>query len=408
MRAIVMLLLLCGTIQLLAQTNVGLIAHYPFDTSFVDITGNSANTGDPDGDPNFFCGITGNALALDGIDDQVVFVGPVNNEFDTEDFTVSFYFKSTGLDGIQYLMSKRSPDCAVKNIFYIRYVPATNTINCFMSEDEDNSISLVQKLEEDICWHHLVLVREGIKAKLYLNGEFDQELGTSFRIDILNIGNLIVGGSNCKSQNETNFDGIIDDLRIYNRALDNKEIADLYFAPDQIASRDTLIFLGNSVNINLTPTCATDFSWSSSQDIQFSSTLDEPTITPTQAGEFFYEVEMADNLTNCIATDVIRVNVIDPDDLDCSIAFVPKAFTPNDDGLNDTYGISNPFAIQELISFEIFDRWGGLIFTTDDPFQHWDGTFEGQEVNPGVFLYKLNYVCQGEEKLLAGSLTIIR
>lgn len=393
---------------LLAQINVGLVAHYPFDTSFVDITGTSANTGDPQGNPSFVCGISGNALLLDGVDDQVEFIGPVNNEFDTEDFSVSFYFKSTGLDGIQYLLSKRSPDCAVKNIFYIRYVPATNTVNCFLSEDDDNSISLVQKLDENACWHHLALVRQGIKVKLYLNGVFDQELGSSFRLDVLNAGNLIVGGSNCKSQNETNFDGIIDDLRFYNRALDNEEIADLYFAPDQIASRDTLIFLGNSVDLNLSPTCATGFNWSTEQDESFNSILAEPTITPSQAGEFFFKVEMSDDLTNCVATDEIRVNVIDPNDLDCSIAFVPKAFTPNGDGLNDNYGISNPFAIQELISFEIFDRWGGLIFTTDDPFQKWDGTFEGQEVNPGVLLYKINYICQGEEKLLAGSLTILR
>lgn len=405
---LILLLLLGGTLQLSAQINIGLVAHYPFDTSYVDVTGTTANTGDPQGGPNFVCGVAGNALNLDGVDDQVVFVGPVNNEFDTEDFTVSFYFRSNGVDGIQYLLSKRSPDCAVQNQFYVRYVPATKTVNCFLGEDEDNAISLVQKVNENVCWHHLALVRKGIKVLLYLDGEFDQELGSSFRLDILNAGNLIVGGSNCQSQNETNFDGYIDDLRIYNRALDMEEVEELYFAPDQIASRDTLIYLGNGVDIQLTPTCATNFSWTSAQDELFASDIGEPTITPTEAGEFFYEVELSDNQTSCVSTDMIRINVIDPNDLDCSIAFVPKAFTPNGDGLNDTYGISNPFAIQELISFEIFDRWGGLVFATDDPFQKWDGTFEGQEVNPGVLLYKLNYVCNGEEKLLSGSFTILR
>ena len=403
-----LLLLLCGTIQLSAQVGVGLVGYYPLDTSFVDLTGTTANTGDPQGGPTFVCGVDGNALALDGVDDQVVFIGPVNDEFDTEDFTVSFYFKSTGQDGIQYLLSKRSEDCAVENIFYIRYVPATNTINCFLSEDADNSLSLVQKLDDNLCWHHIALVRKGIKVLLYINGEFDQELGTTFRLDVMNSGDLILGGSNCKAQNETNFDGIIDDLRFYNRGLDKDEIRELYYSPDQIASRDTTIFLGNNVDILLTPTCATTFTWSSMEDELFSSTVDEPSITPPTAGEFFYDVAMADNLTSCVAMDQIRINVIDPDDLDCSIAFVPKAFTPNGDGLNDTYGISNPFAIQELLSFEIFDRWGGMMFSTNDPFSKWDGTFDGEEVNPGVLLYRINYICEGEEKLLSGSFTILR
>ncbi|MBO6518362.1 MAG: gliding motility-associated C-terminal domain-containing protein, partial [Bacteroidia bacterium] len=110
----------------------------------------------------------------------------------------------------------------------------------------------------------------------------------------------------------------------------------------------------------------------------------------------------------CSIVDSIRINVIDPDDLSCEEVFLPKAFTPNDDGLNDTYGISNPFAIQELISFEIFDRWGGRVFYTENPQDAWDGYFKGVPVNPGIMLYKVNYICEGEEKISTGSVTILR
>ena len=85
-----------------------------------------------------------------------------------------------------------------------------------------------------------------------------------------------------------------------------------------------------------------------------------------------------------------------------------KAFTPNRDNLNDTYGLSNPFAINDLISFEIFDRWGGIVFRTNDPFAKWDATYKNEAVNPGVFLWRVAYRCDGEEINETGTVTVIR
>jgi gliding motility-associated-like protein len=117
---------------------------------------------------------------------------------------------------------------------------------------------------------------------------------------------------------------------------------------------------------------------------------------------------MQDDITGCTARDSIEINVIDPSQLNCNEVFLPNAFTPNGDGLNDVYGISNPYAIPELITFEIFDRWGERVFATRDAFQTWDGAYRGQEVNSGVFLYKVRYLCQGEEIVLTGSITLMR
>ena len=87
---------------------------------------------------------------------------------------------------------------------------------------------------------------------------------------------------------------------------------------------------------------------------------------------------------------------------------MPTAFTPNNDGLNDTYGISNPYAIPELLTFEIYDRWGNRIFATQDPFQRWDGFYRGEPVNAGVVQYALQWVCQGEEQVQTGEIAILR
>jgi gliding motility-associated-like protein len=117
---------------------------------------------------------------------------------------------------------------------------------------------------------------------------------------------------------------------------------------------------------------------------------------------------MTDEVSGCVATDSIQITVVDPSSLDCREAYLPNAFTPNDDGVNDTYGISNPYALQELISFEIFDRWGSRVFATADPFMRWDGTYQNKEVNPGVMQYKVRYICNGEEEERFGTLMVMR
>ncbi|MFN9940082.1 MAG: gliding motility-associated C-terminal domain-containing protein, partial [bacterium] len=88
---------------------------------------------------------------------------------------------------------------------------------------------------------------------------------------------------------------------------------------------------------------------------------------------------MGDAASPCVATDSIYISVVDPNTLSCNTVFLPGAFTPNGDGLNDVYGISNPYAIQQLHTFEIFDRWGARVFYTTQVFDQWDGSFQGQE-----------------------------
>ena len=75
----------------------------------------------------------------------------------------------------------------------------------------------------------------------------------------------------------------------------------------------------------------------------------------------------------------------------CQI-FVPNIITPNNDNQNDTFipYISCTNATIENYSFKIFDRWGTLIFASNDPLQPWDGTYRGKPVE-GVFVWILNF-----------------
>lgn len=67
--------------------------------------------------------------------------------------------------------------------------------------------------------------------------------------------------------------------------------------------------------------------------------------------------------------------------------YVPNTFTPNGDGLNDTFGIAGE-AISDF-RMQIFNRWGQLIFETKNANERWDGTYEGEKVPQGVYVYKI-------------------
>ncbi|MEM1216351.1 MAG: LamG-like jellyroll fold domain-containing protein, partial [Bacteroidota bacterium] len=390
-----------------SQTTTGLSAYYTFEGNLEDQMGNTSNTGIEVGTPTYGCGVRGQGLLLDGANDQfrVSANSPAAGEFDTEDFTVSFYFKSVGFDGIQYLFSKRDTGCMSDRQFYVRYTPQANTLNTFLAQDADKDVNLFNLTSVTDCWQHLVVVRDDLRVRLYLNGdEVEDRGGTASRIDLSTEGDLYIGGADCIGGLETPFAGLIDEVRIYNRVLRDEEIAELFFRPDQIITNDTIVFQGSIVDLEVNNDCAvSNFNWIPNDNL---SPTDSgmPSIEADDTGVFRYFVQVSDPVSSCIAVDSFRLTVIDPNTLPCQVAMA-KAFTPNFDSLNDTYGLSNPFAIQDMVSFEIFDRWGGRVFATADPFAKWDATFQGEAVNPGIFLWRVIYRCDGEEKNDSGTVT---
>jgi gliding motility-associated-like protein len=396
-----------------AQTPVGLVAFYQFNGDLTDQTGNTFNRGVSAGVVEYGCGVNDNALFLTGTNDFVRIPVDVNNanvnrEFDTEDFTLSFFFKPVGTSGLQYLISKRDTFCDLLNYFAIRYAPLSRTVSVELRNDQQ-MINISEPIRNSNCWQQLVLMRDNRRVYLYLNGREVANQGTTTRIDIENLGDLLIGGGNCRTQNETTFSGLIDELRVYNRALNRQELEELFLQPDRIVTEDSRIFLGEDIDLETASNCGISYVWDPQTDLS-DPLAANPVLTPRAAGNFTYRVRISDNESSCVVVDSVRVQVIDPATLDCNAVSLPAAFTPNGRGptANETFGISNPFAVPELLSFEILDRWGGLMFQTNDPFQRWDGTFRNEPVNPGVFLYRLRFICDGEEQLRTGSVTLLR
>lgn len=68
---------------------------------------------------------------------------------------------------------------------------------------------------------------------------------------------------------------------------------------------------------------------------------------------------------------------------------MPNAFTPNNDGLNDCFGIQN-WRVVSGFEFSVYNRWGQLVFYTTDPNNCWNGNFKSEIQNAGLYAYIIN------------------
>ena len=77
---------------------------------------------------------------------------------------------------------------------------------------------------------------------------------------------------------------------------------------------------------------------------------------------------------------------------------MPTTFSPNGDGNNDILYIRG-WGAKELKFFQIYDRWGELLFETDDYEQGWDGLHKGKLQNNDVYVYKIKLITWRDEEL---------
>lgn len=93
--------------------------------------------------------------------------------------------------------------------------------------------------------------------------------------------------------------------------------------------------------------------------------------------------------------------------------FIPNAFSPNNDGINDRFVIRGGADLERIVEMQIFDRWGNLVFSNkffnpNDPFEGWNGRYKGQFVPPGIYVYSLIVkMSDGQDRSMAGDVLLI-
>ena len=86
---------------------------------------------------------------------------------------------------------------------------------------------------------------------------------------------------------------------------------------------------------------------------------------------------------------------------------VPNAFTPNQDGKNDCFGIQR-WGNATVKQFSVYNRWGTLVFQSTDVSKCWDGTWRGTPQPAGGYIYIIKAVTLCGEITSKGMLTLIR
>ncbi len=174
----------------------------------------------------------------------------------------------------------------------------------------------------------------------------------------------------------------------------------VYALPSVNAGPDVRIYAGEEVKLNAVATHQGNFSWSPSDKLSCSDCA-EPTVNSLTSG--IYAVTFTD-ANGCRDEDTVSVFAYCTD----ASLFIPNAFTPNTDGLNDDFRIE-AIGIKELRYLRIYNRWGELVFETNSLTTGWDGTYKGKALDAGVFVYYLEAVCTtGFPFTRKGNVTLLR
>jgi len=95
--------------------------------------------------------------------------------------------------------------------------------------------------------------------------------------------------------------------------------------------------------------------------------------------------------------------------------FLPNAFSPNGDGVNDEFRVFTGVGVQKVNYVHIFDRWGNILYADTDiepnisGIPTWDGFYKGKPLDPGVFIYLVEVEFEdGLTLLYRGDLTLLR
>lgn len=126
------------------------------------------------------------------------------------------------------------------------------------------------------------------------------------------------------------------------------------------------------------------------------------TVTPNETTT--YVASLTDEF-GCTLSKEVKIEV-SPMQCGEPLVFIPNSFTPNGDGKNDILYVRS--TILKEFTLRIYDRWGELIFETQDLQQGWDGTYKGKYCAQGVYDYYFKGTCVNDEEFIKkGNVTII-
>ena len=159
---------------------------------------------------------------------------------------------------------------------------------------------------------------------------------------------------------------------------------------------------GSSINLNasFSPYIpGTTYDWTPPNGLSCTD-CPNPIASPTETTTYNVQITTPDG---CTADTNITLTF----KLKCGEYFVPTIFSPNGDGQNDEFKIYGKCITS--IKMKVYDRWGELVFQSDDQSYGWDGTYKGQMMNSASFVYLIDVTFVDERiEHVKGNVSLVR
>ena len=164
---------------------------------------------------------------------------------------------------------------------------------------------------------------------------------------------------------------------------------------------DTIAYQGDQFQITAS-SIANLYHWTPSTGLS-DPNIPNPIVTTGAIGdEAIYQV-VASTQAGCRGEGYVRIRVYRGPDI-----YVPTAFTPNGDGRNDLF-LPVPVGIKAYKYFNVYNRWGQLVFTTTNMYTGWDGKLIGKEQNTGTFVWMIQGITKDNKTITKkGTVTLVR
>ncbi|MBL7742418.1 MAG: choice-of-anchor L domain-containing protein [Chitinophagaceae bacterium] len=175
------------------------------------------------------------------------------------------------------------------------------------------------------------------------------------------------------------------------------------------AGRDTLVAINQPLQLNAIETNnsgVTDWKWADTRYLS-NPFIASPLATftsPVALAPYEYTYTVTGTTPEgCQGSDEIKIKVYQGPEI-----YVPSAFTPNNDGKNDQL-ISFPVGLKEFRFLHVFNRWGQIVFSTQNPSRGWDGRVTGTDQPTGIFIWTAEGIdYTGKTITRKGTTTLIR
>lgn len=218
---------------------------------------------------------------------------------------------------------------------------------------------------------------------------------TSFFVKQLCPGEVFSVGNQAYQAGETLVLPVPDQF-----GCDSFLVTNFVLFPAPIAQIDTAVEVTQSSFTPFTNTIQGDYliKWLESTALSCDDCLN-PVVLPND-GISPFNLTLTDNV-GCVWVYPITVDYV------CN-SYIPNAFSPNGDGFNDEFQLFSSGCPAQEFQFQVFDRWGGMVFSSDSPRIGWDGTHKGKPANQGIYIFLITVKEYGEIKQFKGEISLVR